>query len=97
MRIDAQNDWVHDQVETLSWSVADFHRRFGIERPADEDLLPFFSDRLNLLIEELGEHAAAANRGDVDKAINEFVDVVYVALLGRCTCWGGGRRMQLTR
>ena len=68
------------QSLALAKSIEGFHRRFGITPPHEDDLMPCLRDRVGLLVEELGEHVAALNRGDRDKAIVELVDVVYVAL-----------------
>jgi len=76
-------DFVH-AVRTLAVSVDEFHRRFEIDRIAPsssvEDTLDALRQRLSLLDEEVGEYARALNRGDMEDASKEAVDVAYIAL-----------------
>ena len=59
-------------------SVERFHRNFGIE--AGRDGIDYHS-RLTLLMEEVGEHANAINKGHpVEEVLKEMADIAYVAL-----------------
>ena len=70
-------------VSAIARSVYEFHQRFDI--PAVEpdkpvETLDALRQRLALLAEESGEYARALNRGDIDDAVKEAVDVAYIAL-----------------
>lgn len=70
-------------IAELAESVYSFHSRFeiGCIDISDSDLaLDILRQRLALLDEEVGEHARELNRGDLDKAIDEAVDIAYIAL-----------------
>ena len=71
-------------VRALAVSVDEFHRRFEIPRIdpslSTEDTLDALRQRLSLLDEEVGEYARALNRGDMEDAAKEAVDVAYIAL-----------------
>jgi NTP pyrophosphatase (non-canonical NTP hydrolase) len=70
-------------IETLAVSVDAFHRRFGIpqiDMASVEGTLDALRQRLSLLDEEVGEHARALNRGEIEEAVKEAVDVAYIAL-----------------
>ena len=78
----------------IAESVYSFHERFGIAEidTADADAaMEALRRRLALLSEETGEHARALNRADVDNAVEEAVDVAYVAL-GTLLCLGEAGR-----
>lgn len=70
-------------IETLAASVDSFHGRFEVP-PIDstdvENTLDALRQRLSLLDEENGEYARALNRGDIDDATKEAIDVAYIAL-----------------
>ena len=70
-------------IETLAVSVDAFHRRFDIPQidvDCADGTLDALRQRLSLLDEEVGEHARALNRGEIDEAVKEAVDVAYIAL-----------------
>ena len=70
-------------VSRLGDSVYSFHERFGIPTLDDADrdaVLETLRRRLSLLSEEVGEHARELNRGNVEDAVSEAVDIAYVAL-----------------
>ena len=70
-------------VQTLAVSVDAFHRRFDIpqiDMTSIESTLDVLRQRLSLLDEEVGEHARALNRGEIEDAVKEAVDVAYIAL-----------------
>ncbi|MCY4530519.1 MAG: nucleoside triphosphate pyrophosphohydrolase family protein [Chloroflexi bacterium] len=72
-----------DAIETLAVSVDAFHRRFDIpqmDMASVDRTLDALRQRLSLLDEEVGEHARALNRGEIDEAVKEAVDVAYIAL-----------------
>lgn len=67
-----------DAAAQMADSVEGFHRHFGIE--AGQDGIDYHS-RLTLLMEEVGEHANAINKGHtVDQVLQEMADTAYVAL-----------------
>ena len=67
-----------DAATRMADSVEGFHRHFGIE--AGRDGIDFHS-RLTLLMEEVGEHANAINKGHpIDEVLKEMADIAYVAL-----------------
>ena len=81
-------------VSRLGDSVYSFHDRFGIPTLDDEDrdtVLETLRRRLSLLSEEVGEHARELNRGNVDDAVSEAIDVAYVALGTVLTLGNAGR------
>ncbi len=70
-------------IQTLAVSVDAFHRRFIIPQLDVDNVdgtLDALRQRLSLLNEEVGEHARALNRGEIDEAVTEAVDVAYIAL-----------------
>ena len=70
-------------VSRLGDSVYSFHERFGVPTVGDEDadgVMEALRRRLALLSEEVGEHARELNRGNVEDAVSEAVDIAYVAL-----------------
>ena len=70
-------------IETLAVSVDAFHQRFDIPQidlDSVDGTLDALRQRLSLLDEEVGEHARALNRGEIDEAVKEAVDVAYIAL-----------------
>jgi hypothetical protein len=70
-------------INTLALSVDSFHERFEIPsvNPMEvEATLDALRQRLSLLDEENGEYARALNRGDIDDATKEAIDVAYIAL-----------------
>ena len=70
-------------IQTLAVSVDAFHRRFDIpqiDMSGVDATLDALRQRLSLLDEEVGEHARALNRGEIDEAVKEAVDVAYIAL-----------------
>ena len=67
-----------DAATQMADSVERFHRHFSIE--AGRDGINYHS-RLTLLMEEVGEHANAINKGHpVHEVLQEIVDIAYVAL-----------------
>ena len=81
-------------VSRLGDSVYSFHDRFGIPTLDDADrdtVLETLRQRLALLSEEVGEHARELNRGNVDDAVSEAVDIAYVALGTVLTLGHAGR------
>ena len=81
-------------VSRLGDSVYSFHDRFGIPTLDDADRDTVFETlrrRLALLSEEVGEHARELNRGNVDDAVSEAVDIAYVALGTVLTLGDAGR------
>ena len=73
----------HEGIAELAESVYSFHGRFeiGCVDTSNSDVaLDILRQRLALLDEEVGEHARELNRGNVDKAIGEAVDIAYIAL-----------------
>lgn len=70
-------------VRALAVSVDAFHERFDIPQidPACvAGTLDALRQRLSLLNEEAGEYARALNRGEIEDAVKEAVDVAYIAL-----------------
>ena len=70
-------------IETLAGSVDAFHQRFDIPQidlTSIDATLDALRQRLSLLDEEVGEHARALNRGEIEDAVKEAVDVAYIAL-----------------
>jgi len=74
-------------VSKLAESVFDFHDKFQVPELDDihdpnnkEFVLETLRRRLSFLIEEVGEHSRALNRIELSNAIEEIVDVAYVAL-----------------
>lgn len=70
-------------VAAVAESVYSFHDRFGIGGidTSDRDgALDALRQRLALLDEEVGEHARELNRGNVEAAVDEAVDIAYIAL-----------------
>ena len=70
-------------IQTLAVSVDAFHRRFDIpqiDMTCIDATLDALRQRLSLLDEEVGEHARALNRGEIEDAVKEAVDVAYIAL-----------------
>ena len=77
-----RSDFV-DAVSRLGDSVYSFHERFGLPTVAHEGedvVLEALRRRLALLSEEVGEHARELNKGNVQDAVSEAVDIAYVAL-----------------
>ena len=77
-----RSDFV-DAVSRLGDSVYSFHERFGLPTVAHEGedvILEALRRRLALLSEEVGEHARELNKGNVQDAVSEAVDIAYVAL-----------------
>ena len=78
-----ERDGFMEGVQAIANSVYSFHDRFDIDRidTADPDgTLEALRQRLSLLTEEAGEHARELNRGNVEEAIDEAVDIAYIAL-----------------
>ena len=81
MNID-QNSFL-EGITTMAESVYSFHERFDIPSVEMSDLDGTFEalrERLLLLTEEVGENASALNRGDVAGAVDEAVDIAYIAV-----------------
>ena len=81
-------------VSRLGDSVYSFHDRFGVPTVDAEDpetILEALRRRLALLSEEVGEHARELNRGNVEDAVSEAVDIAYVALGTVLTLGNAGR------
>ena len=67
-----------DAATHMADSVEGFHHHFGIK--GRRDGIDYHS-RLTLLMEEVGEHANAINKGHpVDEVLKEMADIAYVAL-----------------
>ena len=77
-------------VVAIVKSVIEFHERFDLP-PMDVHLpvrtrerIPYllsrFQSHQGLLMEEVGEVSKALNHGEIDDAIKELVDVLYVAI-----------------
>ena len=78
-----QSEEFVNAVQTLAVSVDAFHRRFDIpqiDMDSVDETLDALRQRLSLLDEEVGEHARALNRGEIEEAVKEAVDVAYIAL-----------------
>ena len=78
-----QSDDFVRAIEALAVSVDSFHRRFAIpsvDQTKVESALDALRQCLSLLDEENGEYARALNRGDVEDATKEAIDVAYIAL-----------------
>ena len=76
-----------DAVSELAESVFDFHDKFEVpelDRIHDSNnkelVLETLRRRLSFLMEEVGEHSRALNRIELPNAVEEIVDVAYVAL-----------------
>ena len=70
-------------IQEISESVYSFHERFGVGCVNTLDTVETFEvmkQRLVLLTEEMGEYSRAINRGEVDDAILEAIDVAYIAI-----------------
>ena len=71
-------------ISELAKSVYDFHERFSVPTvdtiSNPDESLSKISERVPLLIEEIGEHAKALNKGDLVESILELADVAYVVL-----------------
>ncbi len=70
-------------ITAISESVYSFHDRFGIgcvDASNPDAVFGALRGRLALLAEETGEHARAVNRGEMENAVLEAVDIAYVAL-----------------
>ena len=70
-------------VAAVAESVYSFHERFEIgcvDTSDPEAALDALRWRLALLDEEVGEHARELNRGNIEKAVDEAVDIAYIAL-----------------
>ena len=90
-------------VLALADSVYSFHERFQIgcvDTTDSEGTFEALRQRLVLLSEETGEHARALNRADVEGAVQEAVDIAYIAIgtvlrlgdAGRSACLDVSRR-----
>ena len=87
-------DGFMEGVQAIADSVYSFHDRFGIDLidTADQNgTLEALRQRLSLLAEEAGEHARELNRGNVELAIDEAVDIAYIALGTVLRLGGEGR------
>ena len=76
-----------DAVSELAESVFNFHDKFEVpelDRIHDSNnkelVLETLRRRLSFLMEEVGEHSRALNRIELPNAVEEIVDVAYVAL-----------------
>ena len=74
-------------VSKLAESVFDFHDKFQVpeldtiyDSDNKELVLETLRRRLSFLMEEVGEHSRALNRIELPNAVEEIVDVAYVAL-----------------
>ena len=74
-------------VSELAESVFDFHDKFEVheldaiyDSGNKEFVLETLRRRLSFLMEEVGEHSRALNRIELANAVEEIVDVAYVAL-----------------
>ncbi len=74
-------------VSKLAESVFDFHDKFQVpeldtiyDSDNKELVLETLRRRLSFLTEEVGEHSRALNRIELPNAVEEIVDVAYVAL-----------------
>lgn len=64
----------------VSMALDSFHDRFGLPRLAmdDEALGEYLTTRLSFIMEELGEVAKEVNSGNMDAAIIEMADLLFV-------------------
>ena len=79
-----------ESISLLAKSVESFHERFQIDPvdfSNDSVALELLRKRLSLLSEESGEFARELNKGNLENAIHEAVDVAYIAL-GTILCIG---------
>ena len=70
-------------ISNLAESVYSFHERFqipSVEIIDSDTTFELFRERLLFLSEETGEHASALNRGDLEGAVQEAVDIAYIAI-----------------
>ena len=74
-------------ISELAESVFNFHDKFEVpelDRIHDSNnkelVLETLRRRLSFLMEEVGEHSRALNRIELPNAVEEIVDVAYVAL-----------------
>ena len=80
-----------ESIFQLAKSVESFHERFHVDPvdfSSDLSALELLRKRLSLLSEESGEFARELNKGNLDHAIHEAVDIAYIAL-GTILCIGG--------
>ncbi len=75
----------HLNVYHLTKAVAEFHKRFDLPRlemteAIKRTRLQMLTDRLPMLIEELGEYSKAISHGDYDQAGEELGDLLGVTL-----------------
>ncbi len=78
-----ERDSFVDGIRAIGESVYSFHDRFGIgsvDVSDTDEALEALKQRLVLLSEETGEHARAINRAEIDNAVQEAVDIAYIAL-----------------
>ena len=79
-----------ESISMLAKSVESFHERFQVDAvdfSSDSAALELLRKRLSLLSEESGEFARELNKGNLEHAIHEAVDVAYIAL-GTILCIG---------
>lgn len=71
-----------EQLCALADSIDAFHERFDlVPVVSNEDAVAgVLYERLSLLMEEVGEHAGALNKDRADNAIDELVDICYIAI-----------------
>ena len=87
-------------VVTVAQSVYSFHERFDIpsvEISDPDGTFEALRERLLLLAEETGENASALNRGDVAGAVEEAVDIAYIAVGTVLRLGFTGRRLSRRR
>ena len=82
---------LEQNVASIVRSVIAFHERFNL-LPVDDVyfqipdnnweayLLSQFQSRQGLLMEEVGEVSKALNHGDIDHAVKELIDVLYITI-----------------
>ena len=83
---------LEQDVSAIVRSVISFHEWVGLPpidytyfQITDKDweaqtLLSHFQSRLGLLVEEVGEVSKSLNHGDIDAAVKELVDVLYITI-----------------
>lgn len=82
---------LEQDVSMIVRSVEAFQKRFGLfpidlaffhssDSAREERILSCLQRHMSLLIEEVGEVSKAINHGDVESAIPELLDVLYVTV-----------------
>lgn len=70
-------------IHRLAGSVWALHQRFELSGTIDttaDDVLAYLRDRVPIMVEEFGEHAASVNRDKLPEASAEACDMAFVAI-----------------